>query len=129
MIFISQDLVSTTHISDRIAVMYLGTLTEIADVEELYGYPLHPYTRMLIPHDSRRDHGKDSRFMLLDNQERAIYAAPEGCPYHPRCPYATKLCREARPQLRAVREEHLAACHWARQDGSIEFRNTIEDFF
>lgn len=120
MIFISHDIGSTTHISDRMAVMYLGTLTEIADVEELHGYPLHPYTKMLIPHDPKRDHGQDPCLVLLGNGEQGPCEVPQGCPFHPRCPYATLRCQEERPALRKIRDGHLAACHWSRPDGSID---------
>lgn len=125
LLFISHDLVSATHISDRLAVMYQGALMEIADVEELYGYPLHPYTKRLIPHDPKRDPGGDHRLYLLEEPANACCEATQGCVFHPRCPYATRRCQAERPPLREIRPGHFAACHWALSDGSIDSGDDI----
>ncbi len=110
-LFISHDLSVVHHISDRVAVMYLGSLMEIADKGELYENPSHPYTEALlsaIPIDNpqkRREH------ILLNGEIPSAANPPSGCKFRTRCPYATRFCGERVPELREIRPGHMIACH------------------
>lgn len=123
MLFISHDLAVVRHISDRIAVMYLGKLCEVAAADALYRSPRHPYTALLlaaIPHlnPDRQTHAVDVERDALP----APAVLPPGCRFHPRCPRAMPLCRENEPNPVAVGKHHLAACHFPLPDRSSEAR-------
>jgi oligopeptide transport system ATP-binding protein len=113
-LFIAHDLAVVRHISDRIAVMYLGEIVEITDRAELYHNPLHPYTRTLleavpIPDpevEYTRGHG------MIKGEVPSLFNAPSGCRYHPRCPLAEKICAESKPALKGMQDnDHMVACH------------------
>jgi oligopeptide/dipeptide ABC transporter ATP-binding protein len=111
-LFVAHDLAVVQHISDRIAVMYLGRIIEIADSEELYNNPLHPYTQALlsaipIP-DPELD--KNRHRIILKGEVPSPANPPAGCHFHPRCLYATKECKETNPTLQDFGNGHLAAC-------------------
>ncbi|NLM16584.1 MAG: ATP-binding cassette domain-containing protein [Candidatus Riflebacteria bacterium] len=114
-IFIAHDLAVVEHISDRIAVMYLGNIVEIADTEEIFSNPQHPYTRALlsaIPHpDPNRE--KTQRILLEGDVPSPLHK-PAGCPFNPRCSYADSICRKEVPKLDPIRSlnggEHKVAC-------------------
>ncbi|MFN8790122.1 MAG: ABC transporter ATP-binding protein [Bdellovibrionales bacterium] len=110
-IFIAHDLKVVEHVSHRVAVMYLGRIVELAESEELYRHPQHPYTRALlsaIPVPDPR--AKDQRIILTGDVPSPTNP-PAGCHFHPRCPLASQECREQSPQLESKnRLDHLAAC-------------------
>jgi oligopeptide/dipeptide ABC transporter ATP-binding protein len=110
--FISHDLRVVEHVSDRVAVMYLGRVVEIARARDLYATPLHPYTKALlsaVPRIGRHAEG-DKRVVLTGDVPSPI-APPPGCPFHPRCPVAEARCKSEVPLLTEKAAGHSAACH------------------
>lgn len=108
-IFISHDLGVVRHISDRVGVMYLGRIVEIAEAESLYEEPLHPYTKVLLSSVPIPDPTYKKEQMLLRGD---LESTPEqGCAFHPRCPYATLTCKMTVPELKEVKPGHSVACH------------------
>ena len=110
-IFISHDLSVVRHISDHVAVMYLGKMVESARTGDLYNRPLHPYTQALLsaapePHPKKR-----GREIILEGDIPSPINPPAGCAFHPRCPRKTNICMETEPELTAKETGHLAACH------------------
>ncbi|MDD6315457.1 MAG: ATP-binding cassette domain-containing protein [Clostridia bacterium] len=114
-LFISHDLSMVRHISDRIGVMYLGTLVEVSDTDPLYSRPMHPYTQALfsaIPAVGRRQNGKRIR---LEGEIPSPMDPPPGCRFSSRCPHAAAQCRQTPPVLRELEPGHLVACHRAEE--------------
>jgi oligopeptide/dipeptide ABC transporter ATP-binding protein len=112
-LFIAHDLAVVKHISNRVAVMYLGRIVELADAETLHAAPLHPYTRALIAavpamHPSLRRRGEGRR---LAGDIPATSHAPTGCRFHPRCPLAIDVCRTTEPRTTEPSPGHFVACH------------------
>ena len=109
-LFISHDLSVVRHISDRIGVMYLGRLVEVADKDALYKEPLHPYTRALLSAIPIPDPDVKRERILLKGDVTSAFDPPAGCRFAGRCPYATEQCRREAPALRELRPGHQVAC-------------------
>jgi oligopeptide/dipeptide ABC transporter ATP-binding protein len=119
-LFVAHDLAVVEHISDRVAVMYLGRIVEITDKTSLFETPLHPYTEALlsavpIPKYSARNRKR----VILKGDVPSPINPPSGCHFHARCPYAMVRCRSDVPELREVMPGHWAACHL--HDGAVRF--------
>lgn len=112
-LFISHDLSMVKHISDRVGVMYLGSMAELASNETLYSNPLHPYTKALISAIPVPDpEAENSRNRIkLEGEVPSPINPPEGCKFRQRCMYAKKICGEVTPQLKEVDKDHFVACH------------------
>jgi oligopeptide/dipeptide ABC transporter ATP-binding protein len=115
MLFISHDLGVVRHISDRVAIMYLGRIVELADAREAYANPLHPYTRALLDSVPKLLLADDEivSFKAIRGELPSALSPPSGCHFHLRCPHAVERCRAEIPALREIGTEHVAACHLA----------------
>ncbi len=112
-LFVAHDLSVVKHVSDRIAVMYLGKLMEVSPADELYTKPIHPYTSALlsaIPIPDPRENRRRERLVVSGEPPNPI-DPPSGCVFHPRCPRATEVCSRVEPPLARYPGGHLAACH------------------
>ena len=112
-LFIAHDLSVVEHISDEIAVMYVGKLVERAETGELFRHPYHPYTEALLSAVPRPDPDLPLQEIPLAGEVPSPANPPSGCYFHPRCRYAQPICSEAEPQLVSVNGTHQAACHFA----------------
>ncbi|MDG5790116.1 dipeptide ABC transporter ATP-binding protein [Evansella sp. AB-P1] len=110
LLFIAHDLSVVKHMSDRIGVMYLGNLVEVADADEIYRNPKHPYTKALISAIPQPDPRNKSKRIILSGDVPSPQNPPKGCPFHPRCPEAMPECSEKRPLLKEVNNNHRASC-------------------
>jgi len=110
-LFIAHDLRVVEHISQRVAIMYLGKIIEIADRDELYENPRHPYTRALLSAIPSIDAAGRPERIKLPGEVPSPLNPPSGCSFHPRCPYAKDICKTAVPPLIAGRGGHTVACH------------------
>jgi len=110
-LFIAHDLSVIGQISDRIAVMYLGQIIELADRTELFSHPLHPYTEALLSAIPLPDPHQKRKRILLQGEVPSPVNPPLGCRFHTRCPRVMKLCRREQPELQLLEGDHLVSCH------------------
>lgn len=112
-LFIAHDLSVVRHISDRVAVMYVGKLVEIAEVDSLFDRPRHPYSEALLSAVPIVDPKRRAKPLLLKGEVADPSNPPPGCSFHPRCRYCQQRCKEEMPKLREITPGHLASCHFA----------------
>lgn len=115
-LFVAHDLGVVRHVSDRVAVMYLGRIVESADAADLYQHPLHPYSNALlsaVPIPDPKLNARRQR-LVLEGDVPSPIDPPSGCHFHTRCPWTTDVCRTDDPELRALESDHVAACHHPR---------------
>lgn len=114
-LFIAHDLSVVQHISDKVAVMYLGRIVEIGKTEDLFFNPGHPYTEALLSAVPKPDPDLKDDSILLTGEVPNPANPPKGCHFHPRCRYATDICSGLRPELKEFSGDHMVACHRARK--------------
>lgn len=114
-LFIAHDLAVIRHVSDRVAVMYVGHIIEMAETDELYRNPKHPYTEALMSAVPKADPERRRERIILSGEAANPVKPPSGCTFHPRCRYAQKRCSTEIPEWRDVGSGHFVACHFAEQ--------------
>jgi peptide/nickel transport system ATP-binding protein len=114
-IFVAHDLSVVEHISDRVAVMYVGKVAEIATADELYSHPLHPYTEALLSAVPKPDPLYKSDRIVMQGDVADPSNPPSGCYFHPRCRYVQEVCKLKTPEFRELKPDHFVACHRAEE--------------
>jgi peptide/nickel transport system ATP-binding protein len=114
-IFVAHDLSVVQHISNRVAVMYVGKMAEMADAEDLYEHPLHPYTEALMSAVPKADPKYHSERIIMQGDVADPSNPPSGCYFHPRCRYARDVCSQQAPDFRELKSDHFVACHLAEE--------------
>jgi oligopeptide/dipeptide ABC transporter ATP-binding protein len=114
-LFVAHDLSVVKHVSDRVAVMYVGKIVELAPTNELFSRPRHPYTEALLSAVPVPDPRRRSERIVLAGEVADPASPPKGCHFHPRCRYAVERCRVEEPALRPMANGHLARCHLAEE--------------
>jgi peptide/nickel transport system ATP-binding protein len=114
-LFVSHDLSVVRHVTNRVAVMYVGKLVELAPTSRLFTVPQHPYTEALLSSVPKPDPRLRSERVLLQGDVADPSNPPTGCYFHPRCRYATVVCREEQPPLREIQPAQLVRCHHAEE--------------
>jgi peptide/nickel transport system ATP-binding protein len=114
-LLITHDLGVVAETCDRVGVMYAGNLCEVADVQDLFRNPLHPYTRALL--DAVPKFSMEDDLKSIDGHVPNLVTPPSGCRFHPRCAHAMGICREAFPEMTEIGKNHLVACYWAAAKG------------
>jgi peptide/nickel transport system ATP-binding protein len=109
-LFITHDLATAKYLCDRIAIMYLGRIVELGSRDQLFAHPHHPYTRALLEAVPVPDPAQRRTREVVRGEIPSAIHPPEGCHFHPRCPYAMPRCRQGRPPLKEVAPGHLSAC-------------------
>ncbi len=112
-LFVAHDLSVVRHISDRVAVMYVGQMVELAETERIFTAPKHPYTSALLSAVPEPDPRLRTRRIVLQGEVANPASPPSGCYFHPRCPHAIELCRTEAPAWREISPAHFVACHRA----------------
>ncbi len=113
-LFITHDLSVVKYISDRIGVMYLGNMVELADSEDIFANPIHPYTEALLNAIPTTEDESRKELQILEGDIPSPVNPPKGCKFHTRCPYCTEICRQVVPEWEEVRHNHFVACHHKR---------------
>jgi oligopeptide/dipeptide ABC transporter ATP-binding protein len=114
-LFIAHDLSVVEHISDRVAVMYLGNIVELAAANELYENPCHPYSEALLSAVPTTDPEHKSRRIILEGDVPSPANPPSGCKFHPRCRFAKQICSQQNPEWREISMDHWVACHLSEE--------------
>jgi peptide/nickel transport system ATP-binding protein len=114
-LFISHDLSVVEYVADRVAVMYVGKLVEMADTAPLFAKPKHPYTEALLSAVPKPDPTMRSKRIVLEGDVADPSNPPSGCYFHPRCRYVQSRCKTEEPTLREVTQDHAVACHRAEE--------------
>src|SRR5207247_10376514 len=114
-LFVAHDLSVVRHISNRVAVMYVGRMVELAETDELFRAPKHPYTAALLSAVLEPDPRTRSRRIVLQGEVANPAAPPGGCYFHPRCPYAIDVCRTQPPAWQETSRGHFVGCHRAHE--------------
>jgi oligopeptide/dipeptide ABC transporter ATP-binding protein len=114
-LFVAHDLSVVKHVSDRVAVMYVGKIVEVARTEALFNQPKHPYTEALLSAVPKPDPRLRSQRLILEGEVADPSNPPSGCYFHPRCRYVIDICRSQEPQLNEVEPGHWARCHRAQE--------------
>ena len=121
-LFVAHDLSVVKHISERVAVMYVGRIVEMAKTEELFYHPRHPYTEALMSAVPKPDPRLRSERIVLEGEVADPANPPSGCYFHPRCRYATEVCRTETPVQEEISPKHYVSCHRAHE---IELRGVV----
>ncbi|HYL79243.1 MAG TPA: ABC transporter ATP-binding protein, partial [Candidatus Acidoferrum sp.] len=114
-LFVAHDLSVVKHVSDRVAVMYVGRIVEMAATQRLFAVPLHPYTEALLSAVPKPDPRLRSQRIVLEGEVADPANPPSGCYFHPRCRYAADVCRTEKPQLQEIQPGHFVSCHRAAE--------------
>jgi peptide/nickel transport system ATP-binding protein len=114
-LFVAHDLSVVRLVSDRVAVMYVGRIVELAPTEALFATPKHPYTEALLAAVPKPDPRLRGERLLLEGEVADPSNPPPGCHFHPRCPYAVEQCRTETPSLQELEPGHAVSCHRARE--------------
>jgi peptide/nickel transport system ATP-binding protein len=109
-LLITHDLGVVAETCDRVGVMYAGNLCEVADADELFANPLHPYTMALL--DALPKFAAEEELKSIEGDVPNLVTPPPGCRFHPRCPHASDVCRRTFPEMKEVKKDHLVACYW-----------------
>ena len=115
LLFVAHDLSVVEHVSDRVAVMYVGKIVEMAKTEELLRQPFHPYTEALLSSVPPADPDILPNRIRLQGEVPSPANPPSGCIFHPRCSYAKQECKEKEPSLREIAPGHFVSCHFAKE--------------
>jgi len=115
-LYITHDLASAKYICDRIGILYLGKLSEVGTVQEVYQYPMHPYTKALLAAVPVQDPKRRRTETMPKGEIPNPINPPSGCRFHPRCPLAQEICSKDEPELRELFEGHHVACHFAEKN-------------
>jgi peptide/nickel transport system ATP-binding protein len=114
-LFVAHDLSVVRHISNRVAVMYVGRIVELAETDEIFSAPKHPYTAALLSAVPEPDPRMRSRRVVLEGEVANPASPPTGCYFHPRCPYAIEVCRTQAPAWQEISPGHFVGCHRAEE--------------